>query len=250
LHVLSTPPAFTLSQDQTLQFDFYSSCVCHRPAGLTREPDRFGTALSGAPGPGWRPDPSSRRTSPLGEVPQRNHVCCLVSHPPKRTRTIVSVQFSRNRRRPAAGSRTVTASPSLVKRKVRRNLAYLSPSGALSNPGGSFDRKNDPEPLRSGDAKLSPFRRICQGKSGRKCARFRVFRLSSLRNQVKRRQLRSRPHRLLSCRGSPSQTIEMKCFTLTCSRSMESWDSAIGVRGSGRLGARFSSHRGGRARPR
>ena len=138
----------------------------HRPAGLTREADRFGTALSGAPGPGWRPDPCSRRTSPRGEVPQRNHVCCLVSHPPKRTRTIVSVQFSRNRRRPAAGSRTVTASLSLVKRKVRHFLTYLPPWWALTDPGGSCDRKSDPECLHSGDAKLSPFSRICQGKKG------------------------------------------------------------------------------------
>ena len=30
LHVLSTPPAFVLSQDQTLQLNFWSACPCFR----------------------------------------------------------------------------------------------------------------------------------------------------------------------------------------------------------------------------
>ena len=29
LHVLGTPPAFVLSQDQTLQFDFQITCICY-----------------------------------------------------------------------------------------------------------------------------------------------------------------------------------------------------------------------------
>src|SRR5215471_17131698 len=33
LHVLGTPPAFALSQDQTLQFDFGILQPCHRPCG-------------------------------------------------------------------------------------------------------------------------------------------------------------------------------------------------------------------------
>src|SRR5262245_35482378 len=36
LHVLGTPPAFALSQDQTLQFDFGILQLCSRPHGRDR----------------------------------------------------------------------------------------------------------------------------------------------------------------------------------------------------------------------
>jgi hypothetical protein len=42
-------------------------------------------------------------------------------------------------------------------------MTYLSPWWALAGLGGSYDRKSNPERLRSGDAKRNPFRRICQG---------------------------------------------------------------------------------------
>jgi len=117
------------------------------------------------------------RLRPQGEVPQRNHVCCLVSPPLARRRTILSpFSFQGTRCRPAAGSRMLTASPKRVKKIVKPFALFHPPAKPNAAPGGSRDRKELPARLRSGDRKFSPWSRFCQQEKEHRRHRFRTCR--------------------------------------------------------------------------
>ena len=109
------------------------------------------------------------RLRPQGEVPQRNHVCCLVSPPLARRRTILSpFSFQGTRCRPAAGSRMLTASPFAVKVKSKPFAFFHPPGKRDAEPGGFRDRKERPARLRSGDRKFSPASRFCQEEKAKR----------------------------------------------------------------------------------
>ncbi len=125
-----------------------------------------------SPGLGFR-RPRLSATSPCGEVPQRNHVCCLVSPALSLRRTILSpFSFQGTRCRPAAGSRMLTASPSGVKEILKPLALFHPPARPDASPSGSRDRKELPARLRSGDGKCRPWSCFCQQEKEHRSRRF------------------------------------------------------------------------------
>ena len=106
--------------------------------------------------------PACKRTSPFGEAPQRNHVCCLVSPELPLRRTILSpFSFQGTGCRPAAESRTRTASLSSRRRKKRGNSRSFTHPG---HPGWTPRSKELSERPRSGPKKLVPKGHSVKGK--------------------------------------------------------------------------------------
>ena len=166
MHVLGTPPAFTLSQDQTLQFfsevlkfrlSFYDfpkdvgTASDSRPprcgfgAGLEvlRESELApGTLLASSRPPTFRSSESSSKDSRKLFNP----------HLLSQTRTDVSVQFSRNRRRPAAGRRILAEALFGVKRKVKPRFTF-----------SCFSRSFDQKAAKTGQSQRTRPRRQTRG---------------------------------------------------------------------------------------
>ncbi|MDL2718435.1 MAG: hypothetical protein PT977_11830, partial [Acidobacteriota bacterium] len=139
--VLGTPPAFTLSQDQTLQFFSevlkFRLYVLRRPegsrhrVGLAPVTLRFRSWFRSAPGIracarypfGFKLSVGVSCDSPP-KSSSKDSRKLFNPHLLSQTRTDVSVQFSRNRRRPAAGRRILAEALFGVKRKVKRNFTF------------------------------------------------------------------------------------------------------------------------------
>lgn len=132
----------------------FRSCFRSAPGTRTRARDPFGFKLSVDVSRDFSLDPSPESSSKDSRKLFNPHLL-------SQTRTDVSVQFSRNRRRPAAGRRILAEALFSVKRKVKPRFTFprlASKRQETSRNGGKRQRarKNTPHAASAGDRNIGP----------------------------------------------------------------------------------------------